>query len=367
MTDRCWKKYVKWSYQFRDIITGHLYGHMNLDHFFISDTHKLKEKHGGNNGKKKRNHKKRKHGKGSPKSLASNLLRPTENACYESEFNPEDDPLVSVSSAESYLESLREAFAEIPEPGSGKSDIEAYKNSIGGKWGERYIVTNVGPSVVPNYFPTLRVMEYNITGLVDGYGYQIVHPSQVANSEPKSNKKGKKKQPKKTKPDGPDKTAPPGPAYSVQPFTLMSYTQYFANLTSLNAGYEEHRKKHRLSESELKKREFDETAKNQPGIIYEVEYDTRTDKVYKLRDLTVRSYLKLARKIVDATRTRGPNALGAADELPEVDAEKKKGKKKKRRNGKHKKRDWIWHEFVKRAFVGTVDGEELEEWEVTDC
>lgn len=343
---------------------------MNLDHFFFSDTHKLKRKDKKKNKKKK----KKKHNKGKRSSIspANMLLEPLENVCLTTEFDPEDDPKFSVYSAESYLQSLREEFEKVPElKGKSKSAVRKYRKSIGGKWGERYIVTNVGPSVVPDYFPTLRIMEYNITGLVDGNGYQIVKSStELEIEEAKKDKKKKSKKPKnpkapkKTKPDGPDKTAPPGPAYSVQPFTFLSYVQYFANLTTLNSEYKEHEKQKKHAELSELKRDLDE-AKKEPRVRFEVEYDTRTDKVYKLKDLTVRSYLKLARKIADARKTK---ELIAGDSGEDVDEQMKHGKKKHRKHkNRDRKRDRVWHQFVKRAFVGTVDGEELEEYEAVDC
>ena len=338
---------------------------MNLDHFFISDTHKLKKKDGKKNKKKKKHNK----GKRSSISPANMLLKPLENVCLTTEFDPEDDPTLSVYSAESYLQSLREEFEKVPElKGKSKSAVKKYRKSIGGKWGERYIVTNISPSVVPDYFPTLRVMEYNITGLVDESGYQIVqHSAELELEEAKKDKKKKPKKPKaprKTKPKGPHKTAPPGPAYSVQPFTLLSYAQYFANLTTLNSEYKKHEKDKKHAELSELRRDLDET-KNEPGVRFEVEYDTRTDKVYKLKDLTVRSYLKLARKIADARKTK---ELITRDSDEDVDEQMKHGKKKHRKHkNRDRKRDRVWQEFVKRAFVGTVDGEELEEYEVVDC
>ena len=36
--EACWQKYTLWLKQFRDVVTGSLYGHMNIDHFLLQDT-----------------------------------------------------------------------------------------------------------------------------------------------------------------------------------------------------------------------------------------------------------------------------------------------------------------------------------------
>lgn len=97
-------------------------------------------------------------------------------------------------------------------------------------------------------------------------------------------------------PEAPPKESLPGPAYSMQPLTLTGYVQYYANLTHINndgpgedvddvgaakwRGGRGHKKpKHPPEPNRFR---------------YEVEYSTLDDKVYKLRDLTVKSYLHLA-------------------------------------------------------------------------
>lgn len=313
--ETCWKKYVLWSEQYRDVIVGHIYGHMNLDHFIMLDSHKG---HQPRDGKKRKHRKKKKNpGRGKKNSVFSTIqdyffpTEPEDDACGVEEFDPEADPIFSVSSASDYLQSLRQEFASLPDISKSKHD-EDTKNKIGGEWAERFMVAHVGPSVVPNYFPTLRVFEYNTTGLFEGEitGYR------TADAEIQKKKK-KKKDPKIQLPDGPSETAPPGPAYSNQPLTFLGYTQYFLNLTK----HAQHR---------------EENVK----VEYEIEYDTRTDDVYKLKDLTVRSYLKHASRLV-----------GESSSKSDIEATKKK----KRKHGKPKKSDRIWLTFLKRAFIGTVE------------
>ncbi|CUS12432.1 unnamed protein product [Tuber aestivum] len=370
--ETCWKKYVLWSKQYRDVIVGSIYGHMNLDHFMVHDSDELKPPH--DDSKRKKKPKKKWSGRSAEEMVA--------NEMDASEFD-EENPVFNVQNAESYLNSLREAFSYLPTPigAVGKSDDDDdsydqnqnadYSQRIGGRWGERYVLSIVGPSVVPNYFPTLRVIEYNITGLDDvnvvvggsnakpGDDYQALHTT-------------KKKDP--STPDPPSKTTPPGPAYSMQPFTFLGITQYYANLTRINGRNEKMDNQH----LELRDSAEDRTFR------YELEYNTRTDKIYKLKDMTVKSYLKLAREIVDATHRGNKKKQGDRDKTNEIDdsaewedlevedgeeidteegggveeERRKRGRKSKKRHH-YRLKDRIWHTFVKRAFVGTIEGDEL--------
>src|SRR5258707_5778048 len=78
----------------------------------------------------------------------------------------------TIQSAADYLDSLRDLFAKIPldantygdntETDKGE-DPDSPFDDIGGEFGERYSVTMVNPSLVPNYFPTIRIYSYNIS------------------------------------------------------------------------------------------------------------------------------------------------------------------------------------------------------------
>jgi endopolyphosphatase len=39
--ETCWQKYTLWLQQFRDVVGGALYGHMNIDHFMLQDTKEI--------------------------------------------------------------------------------------------------------------------------------------------------------------------------------------------------------------------------------------------------------------------------------------------------------------------------------------
>jgi len=398
--ETCWQKYTLWLQQYRDVIVGGLYGHMNIDHFMLQDHKQV--------------------------SLLS------EDATFaESVFRATMDEELSVESANDYLEELREDWSELPNPTvaireiedndptdskkkKGKKDKKKSKKDkalkkIGGPWGERYSLTLVGPSLVPNFFPTLRVVEYNITGLdatatwasaqSDGLAEikdwleeeSMSHSNDDEASIEKKKKKGKKDKKKKKKPKKPDfivplppsKSSPPGPAYSPQTLTLLGYTQYFANLTHINND-------DAIAPEMLEAEDEIDVDKWQPGkhkgknpkhkphpkpFQYQVEYDTFTDPIYKLKDLTVRSYLKLAHRIGQYKPEKGDSIEEIDDEMvddasddsdadsndsnDQVDVDKKKKKHKKKKHHKQHEKNKVWLQFVKRAFVGTLEDEDL--------
>lgn len=226
--ETCWQKYTLWNRQYRDVILSSHYGHFNYDHFMFQDFKDLR--------------------KGTKKGQMQSL-----HASHE-----DDDMSAQVKS--DYFLQLRDEWSELPSPPKAKSldwldtvlgnkkDLKKkqkkYLKKIGGKYAERFSASFVSASVVPNLFPTMRVFEYNITGLEnhDLHDSAIPPPAAFDYDTPEvdiegKKKKKKKKTPKKYKftvPDAPSKSAPPGPAYSPQTFSLLKYTQYFANLTHIN-------------------------------------------------------------------------------------------------------------------------------------
>ena len=500
--ETCWQKYTLWMQQYRDIVITGLYGHMNIDHFMLQDTQQVD-------------------------ILGFNGLSEEVREYLGDEL--------TINSAGDYLEELRTYWSTLPNPAAafeddsasikgGKKNKKGRKDKqkerekqealkkIGGKWAERFQLSIVGPSVVPNYFPTVRVFEYNITGLdytktwasqqgvshsdfsselrnediMEKYEYysqldaksgadELVKAANTGNESPEwyadfetTVKKHKKKKGKKEKkpvdpdlhiPLPPTPGTPPGPAYSPQPFTLIGYTQYYANLTEVNddmtdavsdgveskiiAGKGWHAGKHK-GRNGMK---LPDLPKDEPHVAkfhYEVEYSTFNDsKGYNLDDLTVRSYLKLAHRIgryeeekgkggkknfwmdfedendeedddetestesalhklqdvfkgyvdivsdmFDATDAPHPhhespslhishvvtNAESAGDAPEEVDSEtivqpakkrrehRKKHDKKRNRHGRN--RNKAWRTFLRRAFVGTLDENDLEKFDV---
>lgn len=394
--ETCWQKYNLWLHRYRDVVAGSLYGHMNIDHFMFQDSNKVKI-----------------------------LGLEEEDSSFD---EPNESPGFSIQSRAGYLSSLREQWAKLPSPPQdlsldmssddewhiensttddqagpqkSKKKMKRFLKRVGGHWLERYSMSHVSPSVVPGYFPSLRVIEYNITGLEDAPTWAdtlsndspLFDPHSFADEEvddsslmePDSNpdagaekkkkkKKGKKKGKKKKKPkfkapEPPSSSSPPGPAYSNQPLTWLGYTQYYANLTRINrevAGLlgPSERDPARLTNKDTNRALHD-------IFYYEVEYNTRNDKFYKLKDLTVRSYFKLARQIAknDPSKERSlftdnedatPATLTDESSVEDNQAWTNGSLPGTVYPERKKYKNQLWRTFLHRAFVGFLDVDELE-------
>ncbi|KAI6783798.1 Endopolyphosphatase-like protein [Emericellopsis cladophorae] len=437
--ETCWQKYTLWLHKYRDVVTGSLYGHMNIDHFLLQDTREA--------------------------DLAINAQALSEenddaNMAEEDDDVDAQDDEVSVASKEDYLQDLRKGWLKIPgdalksatkaDVDSESQDIDASRkkgkkkkhkkkkkkkkdklHKIGGKYAERYILSFVSPSIVPNYFPTMRIIEYNVTGLQDAavwtdtFDETAYKPMSVGGDwsddelssqdarqlrndlqAERKKKKKKHKKPNKPKdpnlhlPEDPPKGSTPGPAYYPQPLTFTGYTQYFANLTHINndiAAPDADSNKWRDGDHQDDEPQF-RKPKPRP-FKFEVEYSTFDDKIYKLDDLTVINYLKLAHRIgkrekkkKNKKKHKGKGKAlwdGTEEEdnveydmdyfdaetdededdedtdfeddtdVEEDDALQLLRKGKKHKKSKHKKNK-AWLHFLDHAFVRTVPEEQLE-------
>ncbi|KAI9699140.1 MAG: Endopolyphosphatase [Candelina mexicana] len=422
--ETCWQKYALWIKQYRDVVVGSMYGHMNRDHFILQDLDDIHKKLYDGISKRDITH-------------------------------IDSDEELSIESAADYLMDLRESWAKLPNPpaelkewaaedeeqdenedyesfgsealrwrrkksrrDNKHREMQKYFRKIGGPWAERFGVAQVSPSVVPNYYPTLRIIEYNTTGLetistskspvIKHTAYhddldRFENLTEAAEGETdvsierkKRKKKHKPKKPDFIVPQPPSSASPPGPAYSPQTFTFLGYTQYFANLTYINNDIADHDSVEASKKWKGKRPKQhlplpDSTPNN---FEYEVEYSTFEDKIFQLRDLTVKSYLDLAIRIGKYKPRKGDqwnieddtsiatqdsdareeteehpsdsDGDNDDDDEPDIDISKKKHKKKKkhREHRKHKKRkaiNKVWFTFVKRAFVGTVEDRELHD------
>ncbi|KAA8651992.1 hypothetical protein EYZ11_002978 [Aspergillus tanneri] len=334
--ETCWQKYALWLHQYRDVVVGSAYGHMNIDHFMFQDSHKVKI---------------------------------ADTTKYSASSVPGGSlGKISIYSRSAYLSSLREDWSKLPSPprhgwpsadlleewleedtlgpDEDSRDVQTAKKKkrflkkIGGPWAERYSVSLVSPSLVPNYFPTLRVVEYNITGLEDAVAWtdtsdediNIQMFSDTADDDVSPKTKKRKKNRFKV-PEPPSASAPPGPAYSNQPLTWLGYTQYFANLTRINNQM-----------SKVSEWSADTEAKDNV-FSFEVEYDTRDDHIYKMKDLTVRSFFKLATRIAENYSAKSDSYNQAAG------------------RGRTQSKNPVWRAFLKRAFVGFLSRDELDDIE----
>ncbi|KAK2589768.1 Endopolyphosphatase [Conoideocrella luteorostrata] len=393
--ETCWQRYTLWLQQYRDVVVASLYGHMNIDHFFLSDTRQI------------------------DLNMDATQIETKRQFINESDF--------VVQGKEDYLQELRDLWGDLPDAAikliqedDEDDSVSAEKKKkkhrkfkkIGGKYAERYQLSFISPSVVPNYFPTMRVFEYNITGLDKAAVWQDkshtketmfsdIHPavadddtsmelrSITIDKKKKKKKKGKGRKGRKGKgkpkdpnliiPADPPRESLPGPAYYPQQFTLTGYTQYFANLTHINNDHPDldddadgskwrdgnHNGK-KPKHSPARPREFQ----------YEVEYSTFDDKRFKLKDLTVRSYVHLAYRMGQRSKDNGKavdmDDFDDDDEscddddndvtTDDIDAnkgKKHKKKKKKGKKGKHEKNK-TWLRWLSYAFVQTVPEDDLK-------
>ncbi|KAL6239940.1 hypothetical protein BDW75DRAFT_226958 [Aspergillus navahoensis] len=379
--ESCWQKYTLFMNRFRDVVVGSVYGHMNVDHFMLQDSHDV------------------------------DIVAVSEDSST--------DPTFRVQSRTDYLASLREEWGSMPSPPDGDSfdfllsdqwDVDSlgkkerrFLKKIGGPFAERYSVSLVSPSVVPNYFPTLRVIEYNISGLegvklwadtaysgdsFESFNWgELKHNSShhvndtgdaddiddVDDADQQGNKKKEKKKDKDKKkkkkpnfkiPDQPSKTALPGPAYSNQPFTWLRYAQYYVNLTEIH----ETAVSSKIQEEGSHATEDENTAGQVD--LYRVEYDTRDDDLYSMRDLTVRSYFQLAKRIAskhprESILTSDSDADYDDDtETPDAIYPNNKKPKKKKKKTKKPYINQVWRTFLDRAFVGFLGDDELDDIQI---
>ncbi|KAJ9658963.1 Endopolyphosphatase [Neophaeococcomyces mojaviensis] len=385
--ETCYQKYTLWLRQYRDVIVGNLFGHMNIDHFMLQDVRDLTFPFPIDGI--------------DTAEAADNATSITDN--------------FHAFAKSDYLSDLRDSWGQLPTPPKGTSFLidedttlslrdkndqkfKKFLKEIGGPYAERFSLSLVTPSVVPNFYPTLRIIEYNITGLkhdhpalvptapVDAELYpedlQLTSPSSwpctgdfeddlgldndhiAGEAIQEKRKKGKKPKPNFAVPKAPSKSAPPGPAYSPQTFSFLSWTQLYANLTEINkaiaqeAGFQE-------TPSEIGMNVGMHEELLQKHLKYEVEYKT-DEEPYRMRDLTVRSWVDLAEKIGRAKFELPEDSVGSVTDSDLdliTDVLKKKHKKKhgKKRKGQTLKENKLWHTFVKRAFVGTKPDSELED------
>jgi endopolyphosphatase len=395
--ETCWQKYTLWMHQYRDIVISGIYGHMNIDHFMIQDFSAVK------------------------KHVLKGYEYANEEALTES-IPIQNEQNFSTTSVQDYLESLRSAFAKIPSVKANTElddDSEILKkpkkgkkkhgvDEIGGEFAERYSLTFVSPSVIPNYFPSLRVFSYNITGLEsievprhskrvssplpvsDTQGSTQIYEEDVENESEDSHlelrsvsssnddlstekkKKKKKKAPRRFKfhvPSGPSKTTPPGPGYSPQSLSLLGYKQYAANLTLINNDFTH-------DDDDDDKSATSQVIRSNASLISNGEdswdfisgqplpqrwkpgkHHNKKPKHPKPKPLPFKYELEYDTMAPD-------DAFGLADlstrEILNLAARIAGTSTKDVSDAKPKKKDRVWVTFLTRAFVGAIDPEDIE-------
>lgn len=274
----CWNMYGEIALDFQDVIIGHLYGHANMDHFFFFDKDDVK-------GEKKEKFNVR-----DRRRILQNAQRhETGSSCLDS-F---DDARCL---GDFGLESEHEYVS-----GKGHIGIQSYVDDIYDdykqiaehkEWNlDNFALINVAPSVIPTYYPSMRIFEYNVTELEEG-----VKPATEVddeddeddeddddddedvddNSDPDSSLKKKKKKHKKKKNKKDRKPDPSSPSRMNTYLTPLKFTQYYCNITQANIDYEKHSKRNH-------------------SLQWDVEYAT-DDKTLKMPDLTINSWLEVAKR-----------------------------------------------------------------------
>ncbi|KAI9238414.1 MAG: Metallo-dependent phosphatase-like protein [Podila humilis] len=232
-TPSCHKRYTKIALAYQDIIVGHIYGHANIDHFFLLSDRKIKK---GSKAVEGRRGAKQSHF-GMPGGDITEGEDEDEDEEQEQEMSYEtmlDDGQHHVPTTlglSTYLEALWDQYNDIPK------QIDS----------SRYAIVQVAPSVIPTYNPTLRVYSYQTLSESDALGHK-----------------------KKKKPSKKPNHYPPA-ANSTQFGYPLAYTQYWCNLTLAN---------------------MDTDRDN--AIEYEIEYRTED---YGLTHLGTDEWLTLAQQI----------------------------------------------------------------------
>lgn len=308
----CYDKFTLWTHEYRDIIIGGLYGHMNIDHFIPTD------------GKKAR------------KSLLKAMEQSTRVQQGE-DSNEEDEETelnrildhamaakevflmgAKPSNKEAYMNTVRDTYyrkvwnklervdeknVENEKKKKEKKDKKKKKPITRKELIERYSIVNIGGSVIPTFNPSFRIWEYNITDIVNDSNFavseykpwdeffeslnKIMEDSLLEDEMDSSNievginreKMGEKKNDKTMPIEMPDKYKL-GPAYVPQLFTPTRFVQFYADLEKINQ---------ELHNSFVESKDI---------FRYEVEY-TSDEKPYSMDSLTVGSYLDLAGRLYE--------------------------------------------------------------------
>ncbi|KAK4131782.1 carbohydrate esterase family 4 protein [Trichocladium antarcticum] len=415
--ETCWQRYSLWMQQFRDVVVVGLYGHMNIDHFLIHDNHEIdisalsgasgiatreamddeltiqsatdylmelrgdwakltppahtgkpkseKSRKGGRKGRGKK--RKDPWGERYHLSLVSpsvyNISGLENNAVWADALQTTASPAVTEDAPAQKHLSLRHLSAE--------PDADT-------------------------------VMDLDMDTDTD-------KDTSDMTTTKKKNKKNKKhrKKPKKPShdpdlhiPSPPPKTAPPGPAYSPQPLTLTGYTQYFANLTHINnldlatpsappsapnnpflslfaapssdadADADADADRHASWLGGLLRWRRGKHGGKKPVVVapprprafaFEVEYHTAEDRVLRLRDLTANKSGEGEESESESESESDEGEESDDDEDDGVQVREKKGKRKKG-GKKRRKQNKAWLHFVRHAFVGTLEKDELKKF-----
>lgn len=269
----CFHKFTLWTHEYRDIIVGGLYGHMNMDHFVPLDGTESRD-----------------------------FFDTVYTEGYDS-INTDQEmdlPFLTQGSKpkgkETYMEQTREnIYKKVAKKLLPKRMDKSLKTAKDLQY--KYSVVNVAGSVIPTFNPSMRVWEYNITGLdqIDANNFveyeswdqfflrleEIIKEESEAEIDLNSINKDDKTIPRRMPRD-----MNLGPAYEPQLFSPTRFIQYFADLDKINEDYYRYIDEG-MSEEEAAGKAFK----------YEIEYTSENDEPFKNRTLFVHDYMEIAAKL----------------------------------------------------------------------
>ncbi|KAI9495040.1 Metallo-dependent phosphatase-like protein [Zychaea mexicana] len=196
----CLQEYVRVASQFPDVLKGHFFGHLNMDHFLLLDARDENED-----------------------------FRTSSRKNASAVMDEEEDDVHVTRNVNKYVNWLRDMYEAI-DPIDHKR-ASAHRMPV--------VAVQVAPSVLPVYYPSIRIYRYEIHD--DDDRAQCRH--------------------RDLKPHG----------------TLLEYDQYFSNTTQWELDLD---------------RDFDEA-----HLDYQFEYNSK--KEYGLEDLTIASYFEFAKRLID--------------------------------------------------------------------
>lgn len=263
----CYVRYVELSLRFQDTILGHLFGHMNKDHFFLLE--------------------------------AGDLDFPS-----KSDLTSATDKVTSEKHAKLY-DSLINDFGDLPK--KGKTDHDNYG------------VVNVSPSVVPNPFlPSFRIYTYNITHAGENthmkkkkrkHGHRRGKGNKAEQCKKKAYKNSWRCKLNKRWHSDPD-----APSRINTLWSPLGYAQYYLPEDRLNRTkkpkfkleYLTHKLEALHPEDVARSEEFHYPVplKELPKSIREGNASSSRFAPYGMEDLTIRSWVELARRLGDPSRKK---------------------------------------------------------------
>lgn len=308
----CFNKFALWTHEYRDVIIGSVFGHMNVDHFIPVD------------GEKAWKNMQR-------QGLASIIPDDDDSSFLDSAIAAKEAHLLGTKpeNKESYIDTVKEKYYQkvkdrldnaIDDEGKKKKKKGHKKPETLEQICERYSIVNIDGSVVPTFNPSIRIYEYNISSLETDFSVQNIsswdeffvnleklhgdeyetddggdftilgeRPNKGNVKKGKKSKKGKKRKNRKdpTIPKRKPVDKPLGPAYTEQSLSPLRYVQYYADLKEINQKY-----------IKLIKEGMDAEKAAHDSFRFKIEY-TSDSEPYKMKSLLVKDYLDLAASLVD--------------------------------------------------------------------